>query len=58
MIIGKQIFYVVAVIVVMIIASRYMKKIKDKPEGEILEEIPENIEQPLAEDLEMDETAG
>ncbi|MDR2806181.1 MAG: hypothetical protein LBB85_11225 [Dysgonamonadaceae bacterium] len=49
----KQLIYLAAVVVLMIIASRYMKKIKDKPE-----EIPEDIEYPLAEDLENDETAG
>jgi hypothetical protein len=30
--IGKQILYIAAVVVVMIIASRYMKKIKDRPD--------------------------
>jgi hypothetical protein len=42
MIAGKQILYIVAVIVVMIIASRYMKKIKDKPDNEDLSEDSEN----------------
>ncbi|MDR0542733.1 MAG: hypothetical protein LBH19_11075 [Dysgonamonadaceae bacterium] len=50
----KQLIYIAAVLVVMIIASRYMKKIKDRPD----EEIPEDIEHPVAEDLEIDDAAG
>ena len=49
----KQIIYIVAVIVLMIVAARYMKKIKDKPD-----EIPEETDEPLPEDdVEIDETA-
>jgi hypothetical protein len=48
----KQILYIVAVVVVMVIASRYMKKIKDKPD-----EFPDDTEPTLKEDLETDETA-
>ena len=54
----KQILYIAAVIVIMIVAARYMKKIKDKPS----EKIPEDREEPLPEeeepeDVEIDETA-
>jgi hypothetical protein len=49
---AKQLIYIVAVVIVMVIASRYMKKIKDKPD-----EMPEETEPPAAEDSEPDETA-
>jgi hypothetical protein len=50
---GKQILYLVAVVVVMFIASRYMRKIRSKSD-----EIPEEGELPSAEDLETtDDTA-
>jgi hypothetical protein len=49
MIIAKQIFYVLAVVVVMIIASRYMKKIPDPPEERLDpddEPTPEDHQEP------------
>jgi predicted Holliday junction resolvase-like endonuclease len=42
----KQIIYIIAVIVLMIVAYRFMKKIKD---------VPEESELPLSEDLETGE---
>jgi hypothetical protein len=42
----RQLFYIIAVVVLMLIASRYMKKIKDKPD----EPLPENPDPPVADD--------
>ena len=46
----KQIFYIAAVIIVMIVAVRYMRKIKDLPD-----DLPEDPEQALSEEEEVDE---
>jgi len=46
----KQIFYVTAVIILMVIAFRLMKKVKDAPQQDPykVQEIPEDPEEELA----------